>query len=367
MRLEGIDLLRGIAVSFVIIYHFFTVLGLYNNPIFPYIHSFGLFGVSLFFIISGYLIYRSIDHSISRKGTKPGVKHYISHRLFRILPAYYFNLAIVLIMASFVIGNHYFYSEKFLYQVLSHLAFLSHFIYKDTGFGINGVYWTLSIEMLWYILAPILYIYIRKDRYLLILFILSFIYLLGLDFAMYDSLFNLDKHASNYTILQYYWSFQLPGQLIYFIAGVFIYKYIKQPLSISTSFQYILSILIVTLFIYISKRYHLYEHFMINNLFILILVASLFILLYKTKPKWMTSVEWLGEISYSLYLWHVPLLYIMKKTNILTHISLISAIIIFITFLLFISSLSYYFIEKGGFNLRKKFEDKIKKSTIHET
>ena len=363
MRLEGIDLLRGIAVLFVIIYHFFTMLGFYDNPLFTYVHSFGLFGVSLFFVISGYLIYRSIDYSISTQGTKTGLKHYTIHRLFRILPAYYFNLAIVLIMATFVIGNHYLYSGSFLRQIASHFSFLSFFIYKDTGFGINGVYWSLSIEMLWYIIAPLIFIYIKKDRYLIALFILSLAYLLGLDLALYDSFLNLDKNADNYTILLFYWSFQLPGQLIYFITGILIYKYINNQITISIVSKYLLSTFVISLFIYVESHYDLHASFVLNNLFILFTVATLFILLYKEKPKWMSGLEWIGKISYSLYLWHVPVLYILKQTNILTHHHLEIVIVIFTISLLLISSFSYYFIEEGGFNLRKKFESSMKKSS----
>jgi len=361
MRLEGIDLLRGIAVVFVIIYHFFTILGFHDTSFFTYIHSFGLFGVSLFFVISGYLIYRSIDYSISNQGKKIGLKHYTIHRLFRILPAYYFNLAIVLIIATFVISNNYLYSGGFLRQLASHLTFLSFFIYKDTGFGINGAYWSLNIEMLWYIIAPILFITIKKDRYLIALFILSLIYLLGFDLALYDSFLALDKNADNYTILLFYWSFQLPGQLIYFITGIFIYKYINNQITISTTHKYLLSILVIGLFIYVESYYNLHTNFLLNNIFILFTVATLFILLYSEKPKWMSGLEWVGKISYSLYLWHMPILYIMKQTNILTHHSLEVVIVIFILSLLFISSSSYYFIEEGGFNLRRKLEAKHKK------
>jgi peptidoglycan/LPS O-acetylase OafA/YrhL len=148
MRLEGIDLLRGIAVSAVIIYHFFELLGLSSYTLYPYITSIGQIGVPLFFIISGYLIYRSIDYSITHNGIKYGIKYYALHRLFRILPAYYFNFLIVLALASTVIGAEYFYSSRFLNQIFSHLSFTSYFIYQNSGLSVNGAYWTLSIEML---------------------------------------------------------------------------------------------------------------------------------------------------------------------------------------------------------------------------
>ncbi len=359
MRLEGIDLLRGIAVSVVVFYHFAVILGLTDSPIFQYIYSFGLLGVPLFFIISGYLIYRSIDYSISNKGIKAGLKQYTYHRLFRILPAYYFNFAIVLLIATFVISVDYLYSLGFIKQILSHLTFLSFFMYRDSGLGINGAYWTLSIEMLWYIVAPLFFIYIKKDRYLVLLFILSFLYLTGIDFSLYDSVFNLDKQAADYFPLLFYISFQLPGQLIYFIAGIFIYKYFNNQRSLSLSTQYFLSILSISFFIYVSNQNYFQTSFAIRNFFILFTVVVLFILMHQSKLKWMGGLEWIGKISYSLYLWHMPILYVMKHTDILTHLSLWLVIIVFSIFLFAISSLSYYFIEEGGFHLRRKFEQRI--------
>ena len=54
MRLGGINVLRGMAVSAVVFYHFFELLGLQKHFLYPYITSVGQMGVPLFFIISGY-------------------------------------------------------------------------------------------------------------------------------------------------------------------------------------------------------------------------------------------------------------------------------------------------------------------------
>ncbi len=364
LRLDGIDLLRGLAVSSVIVYHFFAILGLQGNPYFHYVHSFGLFGVSLFFVISGYLIYRSISVNLSRYGTRSGLKHYTYHRLFRILPAYYFNLAVVLLMVSFIIDSNYLYSLSFLKQIFLNMTFLSYFIYQDSGFGINGAYWTLSIEMLWYLVVPLIVIFIKKNSTLYLLGVLSFLYLLALDFGLFDILFHLDKDDPSYMIKLYYFSFQLPGQLSYFISGILIYNYAKDYTFVSGKIKYLLATLVIIIFIFVSSRYPINLSFFANNLFILAIVSALFILLYNSKPKGVVWMEWIGKISYSLYLWHLPLLFIMKKTSILTHISMPVAITLFIISLLSISSLSYYLIEEGGFHLRKKFEAKIDKSSI---
>lgn len=362
MRLEGIDLLRGLAVSVVVLYHFFELLGLHNSPYYPFVISIGQIGVPLFFVISGHLIYRSVDYSISKNGIKKGLKQYTFHRLFRILPAYYFNFFIVFILALYIFGTMDTWSSTFTYkQILSHLTFTSYFLYQTSGLGINGAYWTLSIEMLWYILAPLLFIYLKKDRYFFILFILAFFYLWCIDLGLFDFIFHLDKSASNYMAKLFFFSFQLPGQMIYFIAGIYIYKYSIGQYSMIPLLQYILFILIIGIFIFLSNQRFFLESFLVRNAFTLLAVTSLFIVFYRHKRKELHLLAWIGKISYSLYLWCMPLLFLMKLFMQIKDFSLAGITPVFLILLFIISSLSYYFIEEGGFNLRRKFEAKYKK------
>ena len=235
------------------------------------------------------------------------------------------------------------------------------FTYKIVGLGLNGAYWTLSIEMLWHIIAPLFFIFIQKDRYLIFLFILSLFYLLALDYSLLDKFLNLDKATNNYIHLLYYWSFQLPGQLIYFIAGVFIYKYSKNETVTPRHLQYILFLSLILSFIHFSTQKYFLENFTVKNAITLITVTSLFIIFYRHKLKELHLLAWIGKISYSLYLWHMPLLFLMKSFMPLNNFSLAWVALVFIVLLFIISSLSYYFIEEGGFNLRRKLEAKHKK------
>jgi len=358
MRLEGIDLLRGLAVSVVVLYHFFELLELHNSPYYPFVISVGQIGVPLFFVISGYLIYRSVDYSISKKGMKTGLKQYFMHRIFRILPAYYFNFFIVFLLAFYIFHTMDTWSSGFiLKQIFAHLNFTAFFTYKIAGLSLNGAYWTLSIEMLWYIVAPLFFIFIQKDRYLIFLFILSLFYLLALDYSLLDKFLNLDKATNNYIHLLYYWSFQLPGQLIYFIAGVFIYKYSKNETVTPRHLQYILFLSLILSFIHFSTQKYFLENFTVKNAITLITVTSLFIIFYRHKLKELHLLAWIGKISYSLYLWHMPLLFLMKLFIPVKDFSLLQVTIVFLISLFIISSLRYYFIEEYGFTLRKKFKN----------
>ncbi len=353
LRLDGIDILRGLAVISVVLYHFFVLLGLTHSPYFPYIKSFGSLGVPLFFIISGYLIYRSIERNISSKGTKKGLLNYFFHRLFRILPAYYFNLLIVFIMASFVLNNDFFYSDAFFRQFFLNLTLTSYFVNKTAGLGINGTYWTLSIEMLWYIIAPFFLIFFRQTRILLLIMLLSILYIWGLAYGDLGVYLHLD---SNYKALLPYYLSQLPAQINYFIAGVLIYKYTLAVSLSKTRYHYLFVVLILSLFVGAMGYFKIHLSYIPSHLSILTVTTLLFVLLYTVKVKItaFSLLEWIGKISYSLYLWHTPILFAMDRSHILEHRSLSESTVFFLLLLLSISSMSYYFIEEGGYALREK-------------
>ncbi len=359
MRLKGIDLLRGIAVISVVIYHFYVLLHLMGEPVFGYIHFFGQFGVALFFIISGYLIYRSVSFYLSQENPKRGLVRYALHRLFRILPAYYANLLFVIMLYGAFFGISHPISFGFLKSLLSHLTFTSYFIYKDAGYGINGAYWTLNVEMLWYFIAPLLFLYVHKSRYLMILFFAGMLYLFGIDRGWYDTLLHLDRSASNYMLIAYYLSFQLPGQIIYFISGILIYRYVVYTPRIGFSIRYILAIALGVFFVYLSTYSFMQESFLFRNIAMLLIVSALFILLFNSDPKGVGFIEWIGKISYSVYLWHMPILFLIDHYLLPHHPSMPMIITIFVVSLLGISSLSYYQIEERGFKWRKQVENSL--------
>jgi peptidoglycan/LPS O-acetylase OafA/YrhL len=361
LRLDGIDILRGVAVTGVVLYHFFVLLDLTQSSFFSYVHAFGSLGVPLFFIISGYLIYRSIDNSIKKRGRKDGVINYLLHRFFRIAPAYYFNLFVLLILAGVLMESSFLYSFSFFKQILSNLTFTSYFFHRTSGFGFNGAYWTLNIEMLWYILAPILLIYVKRDRVLLLLSILSFVYLWAVGQGYLDFIFGFDSTTATYRLELQYLATQLMGQISYFIAGIFIYKYSITPHIFSDRSLYILTTVIIVSFITIGGYFGMSHNILLNQLYKLSISIMVFILLYATKIRGFDLLEWVGKISYSLYLWHMPILFVMKRSSILSHLSIYATLLLFTILLLIISSLSYYLVEEGGFVLRKRVAESLKR------
>jgi peptidoglycan/LPS O-acetylase OafA/YrhL len=146
-RFLALDTLRGAAILMVVVGHFLPerlALGGWAY----HVNSLSRGGVILFFLLSGYLIFRSVE----REPTST----FLSRRLFKIFPAYSVNVALI-----FALG--YFSSDHANWNLKLFLANL--FMVQDV-FGqdlLNGVYWTLLIEIKFYVFLALQYLLLR-DR-----------------------------------------------------------------------------------------------------------------------------------------------------------------------------------------------------------
>lgn len=109
------------------------------------IWSFGGAGVLLFFYLSGFLIYRNIQ--------KQSLGVFLSRRFFKLLPAYWVNIAVIVLLAL-VFGSAPLIDAK---TVASNLFLVQEFAGSEL---LNGVYWTLQIEVKFYILMAAFCYYI---------------------------------------------------------------------------------------------------------------------------------------------------------------------------------------------------------------
>ena len=96
-RLPGLDLLRAIAVVWVMLFHSFLVGGL--GPDFRWLERYGWMGVDIFFVLSGFLIGRQVLAPLAR-GERLRFGDFYARRAWRILPAFVAVLAIYLAFPS---------------------------------------------------------------------------------------------------------------------------------------------------------------------------------------------------------------------------------------------------------------------------
>ena len=150
-RVDFIDALRGIAAFIIIIFHL-DLLPQPNLEVPALLDKFirlGGSGVILFFVISAFSLYLSLDNKKNEKGNFL-IKFYL-RRLFRIVPLFYFMLAFYVIITYTL-----FHSSITKEQLLSNLmfAFNLHPLYVES---LVWAGWTIGVLMIFYLFMPLIY------------------------------------------------------------------------------------------------------------------------------------------------------------------------------------------------------------------
>jgi peptidoglycan/LPS O-acetylase OafA/YrhL len=164
-RLPGVEGLRAVAALSILVFHVWK----YSSPSGPvdlgYASRFALphlaVGVTLFFTLSGYLLYRPIVGSLLATGELPAVRRYLRNRALRILPAYWVVLGVTAIVlpaalvrqsaSELVLGR---LTDKPGLLVSNALFAQNYLVYSlDTGLGPA---WSLAVEVVFYLTLPLL-------------------------------------------------------------------------------------------------------------------------------------------------------------------------------------------------------------------
>lgn len=346
---RDIDGLRAISIISVLIYHG-------NFEFFGYnVFKGGFLGVDIFFVISGYLI-SSIIFQEYHLYNKFNFKNFYNRRIRRIIPvllfitlltipfSYYYLLPNKLIEFS----NSIFFSTFFISNI--------YFIYDSLQYGGDQSIlkpflhtWSLSVEEQFYLIFPLMMIFILRFFNKFLLIILFAILILSLSFAEWGS---VNNQLNNFYLLT--------SRIWEIFFGVIIsllhhknFMIIKNKYFINFLTIVSLLIIFISLTIFGNELQH-------PSLFTLLPVLATSLIIYFNTEHTVVGkflslnfLVYIGLISYSLYLWHFPILSFMFLMGL--DDNFFSFLGLFISFPF--SILTYKFIETR-FRDKKKINNK---------
>ena len=164
-RIEVLDSFRGIAIIMVIFFHFFsrwTNLYPYQNKYDFFGH--GKFGVHFFFMISGFVIFFTLEKTKS-------LAQFWFNRFIRLLPAMFFASILTYVFFNLFDSDFLFPTSHYFKNVLVSLTFIQPSLVESiTRYSIkldyvSGSYWSLWVEIQFYVLASFFYFFNQKKFY----------------------------------------------------------------------------------------------------------------------------------------------------------------------------------------------------------
>ena len=280
-----IQILRAIAVAMVVGFHM-------GWPGF----SFGYLGVDIFFVISGFLMFQIYSELESNR-----IRSFYFRRLKRLLPAYLFVSLVTTLVFFLVILP--FERVSLVTQNLYANFLISNFYYwTENQYFVSGglrpllTFWSLALELQFYLIFPIVFIILKKYNKLFFLIIL----------------FSVLLHILLYLISPETAFFILPARLWEFLIGTTIA--VKMNSQIVNAYfgsrifhlASLLMILLVVLFPFAKDMQAFYSNF-------IVVVITSFLLkigfaLGENRGFMRRILLMVGKYSYSIYLVHLPII-----------------------------------------------------------
>jgi peptidoglycan/LPS O-acetylase OafA/YrhL len=334
-RILELDALRGIASIFVLLFHYSGFSG-YDLS---YLKA-GVTGVDLFFLISGYVIFMTLQK------VNTGTEFAIS-RLSRIYPSYLVMMSVTIICIIFL-GHGEFPSVK---NLIGNISLLQPFFRTPY---IEDAYWTLTVEMQFYILMWLLFMSKKLKQIELLGFILVIL------IQVYE-IFTRSNFSDSkiYIIPRSY--FPIISHFQLFFAGIIFYKIRTSKANWQRHLMIFICFASSILLYSDSGKSHFFISRELYTAMLLIYFSVFYLFAYrKLQILAVRPLLFLGAISYCLYLIHDKagyLLFSFLKSRI--HIDLLLITLMVIVVMIGISALVTYYIEIPVIKyIRKNFRPK---------
>ena len=318
MRNYKIDILRGVSILLVLIHHFnipyklhdtFLGIPIGGESLSTLIARNGNYGVTMFFVISGFLI---TQHTLQRSGSLAQIKlkDFYIRRIARIMPCLVLLVAMVSVLGS--LGLQPFINQSpngvevsYAVTVLSALSFWMNLLIIKYGW-VNyalGVLWSLSVEEVFYLAFPVLCLALGRGKGFIIFLLVVIAY------APYFRALHFGEESGAY-LYHYFSSFDgiAIGCLTAMYAQHFKGAIYNQKMIVAAT-----ALLMTALYFYAPIK-----EVSTWGISVFALLTALLILCFtqdlKVKPISYTarSLVWIGQRSYEMYLFHLIVLGLMK-------------------------------------------------------
>lgn len=311
-RVFGLDILRAVAILFVIILHTNAFLPNSAQPIIGYL----VFdGVGVFFVLSGFLIGGILIKDLNKyKFNSLTLRSFWIKRWSRTLPNYFLYLFFSILLIPFI------YKDFSTYNLVNYATF-THNLFSAPPDSFYGHSWSLSVEEWFYLLTPMLMMALYKLTNLSLkkVFLATSIFIIFI-INFFRIKYFFDHPQFNYELFKNlrYAVFYRFDSLMYGILGAYIYYYysdfwlrIKKPCLILGAALFFLS------YLSILKENYMYRSLITFNLtsitvFLFLPSLSLF---KQTQSAWRIPITYISLISYSWYLSNSIIIDILKSIS----------------------------------------------------
>ena len=348
--LPSIDSLRALAVLAVIIYHVDV----------NYLPG-GFLGVDLFFVLSGYLISSLIIKEYRKTGSLNLYNFYI-RRARRLLPAVYFMITVglvVMVLFNEVLLRKSHLDAIFGYIYSSNWWYIFHKLDYFDSFGAQSPFkhlWSLAIEEQFYMIFPLLFLLVNRKKkskdgtYKLNK---NFLYVV-LGLILVSLIAHILLFDINNISRIYFGTDTRAFSLLVGVVGAILYPMERLHAKVTPQQNMLYSVVslvsiatLITVMIYTSE----YNTLLYRGGFLLVAILGLIVIISSGKQHTLMSrllsfkpVVFIGKISYSLYLWHFPVLVLTTPVSEIGNPNIFFVILrIVLTFA--VAIVSYVFVE----------------------
>lgn len=308
-RNKNLDIVRGGAVLIVVIYHVYAVfvghgyaIGISNSVVASLIAFGGEIGVTLFFIMSGYGIYYSLDNTYILSG-KINYFQYMKKRFLRIAPQYYVSIVVMLLVTE----NAVLISKEGIKSILSHLTF-THNLWADTHGTINGVLWTMGVIVQFYLVSILLYKCVKKNC--VITYVISIAVVISMKYLIFHCI-----GSQNYFV----YGRQLITSIDNFVLGMVLAKLIKNGKVHADKYKScifsFLSICLIFFYVWYSNTKIIYADSKIGYcwhsgmcLLLGFFILSFSMIKFNHKNLIYKFIMFVSNNEYGIYIWHLVII-----------------------------------------------------------